>query len=176
MLFQHAVFERDGRNAFAGVFRNPPVSTQQILHPEKYFSGVKPTQPDLPQAHLGKGYKSLVGGSLGELEHAIMLEQYSGKERAAAIAPHWRGCAFDLEENKKAGRIVLLYAVEWDTEDAARQYFDAYRAQLSKKWKQMTVATQATDAVTGTGDDGRFELRRLGAVVTSMEGLPPALD
>jgi hypothetical protein len=40
----------------------------------------------------------------------------------------------------------------------------------------MTVATGTADAVTGTGDDGRFELRRKGAVVTSMEGLPPALD
>jgi hypothetical protein len=176
MLFQHAVFERDGQAGFGEVFRKPPASTQQILHPEKYFSGVKPTQPELPQPHLPKGYKSLVGGSLGELEHAIMLEQYSGKERAAELAPHWRGCAFDLEESKKAGRIVLLYAVEWDSEDAARQYFAAYRQQLAKKWKQMTVATQTADAVTGTGDDGRFELRRKGAVVTSMEGLPAALD
>jgi hypothetical protein len=176
MLFQQAVFERDGLNGFAEVFRKPPVSTQQILHPEKYFGAVKPTQPALPQPHLPKGYKSLVGGSLGELEHAIMLEQYSGKERAAELAPHWRGCAFDLEENKKAGRIVLLYAVEWDSEDAARQYFAAYRAQLAKKWKQMTVATETADEVTGAGDDGRFELRRKGAVVTSMEGLPPALD
>jgi hypothetical protein len=176
MLFQQAVFERDGQAGFGEVFRKPPVSTQQILHPEKYFSGVKPTQPELPQPHLPKGYKSLVGGSLGELEHAIMLEQYSGKERAAELAPHWRGCAFDLEENKKAGRVVLLYAVEWDSEDAARQYFAAYRLQLTKKWKQMTVATESADAVTGTGDDGRFELRRKGAVVASMEGLPPALD
>jgi hypothetical protein len=174
MLFQDAVFNRDGQNGFAEVFRKPPVSTQQIIHPEKYFSGVKPTQPDLPQPNLPKGYKSLVGGSLGELEHTIMLEQYSGKPRAAEIAPHWRGCTFDLEENKKAGRIVLLYAVEWDTEDAARQYFDAYRHQLSKKWKQMTIATETEDAITGTGDDGRFELRRKGAVVTSMEGLPSA--
>jgi hypothetical protein len=176
MLFQQAVFERDGEAGFGEVFRKPPASTQQILHPEKYFSGVKPTQPELPQPHLPKGYKSLVGGSLGELEHAIMLEQYSGKERAAELAPHWRGCAFDLEESKKAGRVVLLYAVEWDSEDAARQYFAAYRLQLTKKWKQMTVATETADAVTGTGDDGRFELRRKGAVVTSMEGLPPALD
>jgi hypothetical protein len=176
MLFQQAVFERDGEAGFGEVFRKPPASTQQILHPEKYFSGVKPTQPELPQPHLPKGYKSLVGGSLGELEHAIMLEQYSGKERAAELAPHWRGCAFDLEESKKAGRVVLLYAVEWDSEDAARQYFAAYRLQLTKKWKQMTVATESADAVTGTGDDGRFELRRKGAVVTSMEGLPPALD
>jgi hypothetical protein len=176
MLFQNALFDRDGQQGFAEVFLKPPVSTQQILHPEKYFSGVKPTQPDLPQPHLPKGYKSLVGGSLGELEHAIMLEQYSGQARAAEVAPHWRGCAFDLLENKKAGRSVLLYAVEWDSVDAARQYFAAYRVQLSKKWKQMTVATETADAVTGTGDDGRFELRLKGAIVTSMEGLPPAID
>jgi hypothetical protein len=178
MLFQNAVFDRDGQKGFTEVFLKPPVSTQQILHPEKYFSGVKPTQPDLPhlQPHLPKGYKSLVGGSLGELEHVVMLEQYSGKALAAEIAPHWRGCTFELLENKKAGRVVLLYAAEWDSEDAARQYFAAYRVQLSKKWKQMTVATETEDAVTGTGDDGRFELRRKGAVVTSMEGLPPAID
>ena len=176
MLFQNAVFDRDGQNGFTEVFLKPPVSTQQILHPEKYFSGVKPTEPELPQPHLPKGYKSLVGGSLGELEHTIMLEQYSGKARAAEIAPHWRGCGFDLLENKKAGRIVLLYAAEWDSEEAARQYFAAYRRQLSQKWKQMAVATESGDAVTGTGDDGRFELRRKGATVTSMEGLPPAID
>ena len=176
MLFQNALFDRDGQKGFTGVFLKPPVSTQQILHPEKYFSGVKPTQPDLPEAHLPKGYKSLVGGSLGELEHTIMLEQYSGKERAAEIAPHWRGCAFELLENKKAARVVLLYVAEWDSEDAARQYFAAYRWQLAKKWKQMTVAAETGDAVTGTGDDGRFEVRRKGALVTSMEGLPPAID
>ncbi|MGD0777466.1 MAG: hypothetical protein ABSC05_32125 [Candidatus Solibacter sp.] len=176
MLFQNALFDRDGQKGFGEVFLKPPVSTQQILHPEKYFAGVKPTQPDLPRPHLPKGYKELVGGSLGELEHAVMLEQYSGKERAAELAPHWRGCAFDLLENKEAGRIVLLYAVEWDSEDAARQYFAAYRTQLSKKWKQMTVATESAEAVTGTGDDGRFELRRQGTIVTSMEGLPPAIN
>jgi hypothetical protein len=176
MLFQHALFDRDGQKGFTEVFLNPPVSTQQILHPEKYFSGVKPTHPELPPPHLPKGYKSLVGGSLGELEHAVMLEQFSGKASAADIAPHWRGCAFDLLENKKAGRVVLLYAVEWDSEDAARRYFAAYRLQLTKKWKQMNIATETGDAVTGTGDDGRFELRRKGATVTSMEGLPPAID
>jgi hypothetical protein len=176
MLFQNAVFDREGTNGFNEVFQKPPVSTQQIIHPEKYFSGVKPTEPELPQPHLPKGYKSLVGGSLGELEHTIMLEQYSGKARAAEIAPHWRGCGFDLLENKKAGRIVLLYAAEWDSEEAARQYFAAYRRQLSQKWKHMAVATESGDEVTGTGDDGRFELRRKGATVTSMEGLPPAID
>jgi hypothetical protein len=175
MLFQHALFERDGQRGFAEVFTQPPVSTQQILHPEKYFSNVTPTQPPLPDPRLGKGYKELVGGSLGELDHMVMLEQYSGKEAAAELAPHWRGCAFQLVENRKANRVVLLYAVEWDTEDAAARYFAAYRRQLQAKWKQITIASERTDAVDGEGDSGRFELRRNGAIVTSMEGLGPAV-
>ena len=39
----------------------------------------------------------------------------------------------------------------------------------------MTVASEAADNLTGSGDDGVFELRRKGAVVTSMEGLDPAI-
>jgi hypothetical protein len=173
MLFQHAVFERDGKQGFAEVFRQPPVSTQQIIHPDKYFAGVKPTQPALPDPKLGKGYKGLVGGTLGELDHQVMLEQYSGRERAAALAPHWRGCTFQLTENRQANRVVLLYAVEWDTEDAARDYFAAYRRQMEKKWKSMTVTSDGPDALNGLGDDGRFELRRTGTIVTSAEGLGP---
>jgi hypothetical protein len=171
MLFQHAAFVRDGQTGFAEVFLKPPVSTQQILHPEKYFSGVKPTNPDLPAVKLPKSFKNLVNGSLGELEHGILLEQYGGKSAAAEIAPHWRGCNFALMESKKANRIVLLYSSEWDSEESARLYFQAYRQMLAKKWKQMTVAAESADSVTGTGDDGRFELRLKGAIVTSVEGL-----
>ncbi|MGP8248146.1 MAG: hypothetical protein ACLQVN_26985 [Bryobacteraceae bacterium] len=173
MLFQQAVFERDGQDSFAEVFRKPPVSTQQILHPERYFSGVQPTDPQLPDPHLGRAYKSLIGGSLGELEHGILLRQYAGKQTAEELAPHWRGSNFELREDKKAGRVVLLYAVEWDSADAARRYFEAYRELLQKKWKKMEIASRTADSVTGSGDDGRFELRRDRTLVTSVEGLAP---
>ncbi|HLH16544.1 MAG TPA: hypothetical protein VKX45_04960 [Bryobacteraceae bacterium] len=176
MLFQNAVLQHDGKAGFAEVFRRPPSSTQQILHPEKYFADVKPEVPDLPEVKLPRGYKGLVGGTMGELEHGILLEQYLGKERAAELAPHWRGCNFELQESKKEGRVVLRYAVRWDSEDAARQYFAAYREILSKKWKKMSVAAESADTVTGTGDDGRFELRRTGDTVTSVEGLDPAAN
>jgi hypothetical protein len=176
MLFQNAVCERDGQEGFAEVFRRAPVSTQQVIHPEDYFSNVRPTEPQLPDAHLPRGYKSLVGGVLGEFEHAALLEQFAGKQQAAEIAPHWRGSNFELRENKKAGRVVLLYAAEWDSEEGSRRYFAAYRDMLEKKWKKMSVASETADSVTGSGDDGRFELRRKGAIVTSMEGLEAAID
>jgi hypothetical protein len=174
MAFQSAVLERDHQRGFAEVFTDAPLSTQQILHPEKYFAKVKPTEPALPDPHLPRGYKGLVEGELGELEHGILLEQYVGKPEAQEIAPHWRGCRFELRENKKAARVVLLYAVEWDDEASAARYFALYRRILAKKWKGIAVDTESLDHITGTGDDGRFELRRNGAVVTSVEGMDAA--
>ena len=175
MLFQNAVFARLGQAGFSEVFVRPPVSTQQILHPEKYFENVKPATPAVPDPHLPKHYKGLVGGVLGELEHNILLQPVLGKDQAADLAAHWHGSSFDLLESRKAGRVVLLYAVEWDSEEAARRYFKAYRDNLGKKWKQLKVSAEAEDSVDGNGDDGRFELRRKGAIVTSVEGLDPAL-
>jgi hypothetical protein len=172
MTFQQAVLMRNPQTGFGEVFLHAPVSTQQILHPEKYFDKVQPTDPALPVVHL-HGYKALVGGELGELEQGILLEQYVGKTRAADLAPHWRGCNFELQENKKAARVVLLYATEWDSEESAAKYFKAYREAMQKKWKKMTIASDQPDALTGTGDDGRFELRRKSAIVTSVEGLEP---
>jgi hypothetical protein len=174
MLFQNEVLVHDGDEGFAEVFRRPPVTTQQIMHPEKYFSRVDSTSPELPDPRLPSSYKSLVGGTLGELDHAVLLEQFAGKQRSDEIAPHWRGSNFELRERKKDASLVLLYAVDWDSEEIAREYFDAYRQALEKKWKEMRIASEAPDCITGTGDDGRFVLRRLGTVVTSIEGLPPA--
>ena len=173
MLFQQAVVEHDGNDAFAEVFRRPPVSTQQILHPDRYFHPTTPAQPDLPDLKLPHGYKSLVGGSLGELDHELLLQQFVSKAAADDIGPHWSGAAFDLQENKKEGRVVLLYAAQWDSPEVARRYFDAYRQVLTKKWKKMTITSETADSVAGTGDDGRFELHCNGAVVTSIEGLAP---
>jgi hypothetical protein len=175
MLFQNDVVRRDGDAGFAEVFRRPPLSTQQIAHPEKYFASERPTSPKLPEARLPRGYKSLVGGTLGELDHSVLIEQFAGREAAADLAPHWRGCAFEIRENKKQRRAVLFYAVEWDTEEAASRYFAFYKEALGKKWKQIAIEAESADSAAGMGDDGRFELRRKGAIVTSVEGLPPAI-
>ena len=49
MIFQHHVVQKLGTAGFTEVFRRPPVSSQQILHPEKYLQGVAPTTPVLPK-------------------------------------------------------------------------------------------------------------------------------
>ncbi|HZT32037.1 MAG TPA: hypothetical protein VFA33_19270 [Bryobacteraceae bacterium] len=171
MLFQQAVYVKDGKAAFGEVFHRPPESTQQILHVDKYFSGVKPTEPALPVPPQRKGFKDLIEGSIGELDHRILLEQYLGKEMSREVAPHWRGGRYRLLERKSPERVILSYVSEWDEAAAARKYFQLYRRLLAKKWKKMTVARETEDAVAGEGDDGYFLLRLEGTVVSSLEGL-----
>jgi hypothetical protein len=171
MSFQQAVVDKDGKAAFAEVFRQPPVSTQQILHPDKYFASVKPASPDLPKPASTRGFKGLIGGSFGELDHQVLLQQYAGKKTADEIAPHWRGGQYEILENRKSGRTILLYASQWDNAAWARRYLRAYRKALKGKWKRMEVQSETADTVKGHGDDGEFVLHLDGSIVTSMEGL-----
>lgn len=172
MRFQHAVVKREGRGAFAAVFRRPPVSTRQVLDPEEYFKGTAPASPGLPE-FPDRGYRELAAGSFGQLDHAILLEQYAGKP-AAALAARLRGGRYEVREHRARRRVVLAYASEWESGAAAREFFGLYRRVLAGKWKRMAAATETPERLEGEGDDGRFVVELRGAVVTSLEGLEPA--
>ena len=171
MLFQHAVIEKDGQAAFARVFERPPASTQQILHPEKYFAGDTPSNPPAPVVPAQGEYRILAEGSIGEFDHAVLLQQYAGKEAADSVAFRWRGGSYRLLEHKKDGRTVLAYSSDWVDAAAAREYFGLYRKVLRGKWKTMEVGTNEDARLAGRGDDGYFDVRLAGVHVSSLEGL-----
>jgi hypothetical protein len=176
MLFQHAVVEKLDKAAFAEVFRRPPTTTQQILHPDMYFHNVKAMRPALPAIEDHRNYRTFTDGEVGELDHSILLRQYAGREQAAAIAPEWRGGVFRLLESRRDKRMVLAYASTWSGPEAARKYFALYQKVLAGKWKTFEVASRGEDLVAGRGDDGFFLLRRDGSCVTSLEGMASPKD
>ena len=176
LLFQNAVYQRMGKSAFAEVFRRAPLSTRQILHPDAYFSNQAPTHPALPQFPGAHGYKRIADGTVGELDHAILLEQYLGSDQSAAVSPHWRGGTYALVERRAPERVVLLYASDWDDAAAAKQYFGLYRTLLGKKWKRLEIKSESDASVAGLGDDGYFLLQWTGNTVTSLEGAESPID
>jgi hypothetical protein len=89
-----------------------------------------------------------------------------------ALTPKWRGGRYALYETRDRSRSVLAYASQWETPEAASQYFRSYREVLKKKWKKMEVCSESAEEVQGNGDDGRFVLKVEGSVATSLEGLP----
>jgi hypothetical protein len=167
-LFQQAVIVKLDKAGFQEVFRNPPLSTQQIIHPEKYFSKVQPAKVPLPKANR-KGYEDLVEGTLGEFDHDILFRQYGG-EADAQWARKWRGGQFRIYEHKKDKSTLLLYASEWEDDKAAKEAFRLYRRVLEGKWKTFTIQSESANRIEGVGDEGPFLLRLEGTRVSSVEG------
>jgi len=173
MLFQHVVYEKLERAAFAEVFRTPPATTQQIIHPDAYFAHRRPADPPLPELPAAlKRWKELAAGTMGELDHSLLLRQYAGKETAADLSPQWSGGRYRVVEQSKAGPAALQYVSEWETEEAAAGFFRAYRKVLTAKWKEINIRRDEADILTGRGDDGEFVVRLEGKRVTSLEGQP----
>ncbi|MCS7315504.1 MAG: MFS transporter [Bryobacterales bacterium] len=172
MVFQHAIIEKFGSAAFARVFVRPPESTRHVLHPETYLSGERPETPKLPRLRLPRGYRLLIEGTLGELDHLLLLKQYGSAAEAEQVASGWRGGYYCVWEQKRGGRTLLVHASCWATPEAARRWYDAYQRVLRGKWKRFIPTAQGPAQVCGEGDDGHFLVRVDGRAFLAAEGWP----
>jgi hypothetical protein len=174
--FQDAVFRRLAKTGFDEVFAHPPQSTQQILHPDEYFAKRAPSIPEPPglDSVLGKQAKQfrvLTEGALGEFDFSALLRQYVGEQEGAEAASHLLGGAFRLYQNKREKYAILAYSARWDSPEAARTYFNLYQRVLKGKWQATKVVSDTGSVLSGTGDNGRFEVRLIGSSVESFEGM-----
>ena len=166
--FQQAVFLKDGKAAFARLFDQPPVSTAQVLHPDRYFAKVASTTPELPKPI--RHARAFVGGSVGELDQRILLQQYLDAGAAEALAPRLRGATYRIDEMKHQSRQMLVYVSEWEDVTSAGEYFNAYKRILRGKWKQIEITTQSASRFSGKCEDGYFSVVLEGNRVLSSEG------
>ena len=176
MRFQDAVFRKDGPAAFDKVFRDPPVSTQQILHPETYQRRLFPTHPEplSLEGVVGKEagqFKRLTDGDVSEFDFSTLLRQYTSERTGRLAAAGWRGGFFRLYGHKKDKYPLLAHASQWESPAAAQRFFELYQQVLRAKWKQMDVRSASPTEIRGTGDTGDFLLRLDGVFVQSIEGI-----
>ena len=172
MLFQNAIYEKLGQQAFSDVFRNPPQSTKQILHPEKYLDHVQPQIPAVPAIPEVKHYRKIADGTLGEFDVRVMLEQYATKEQAKSLAPHMTGGNYQVVEGKHDRRAVLSFALNWDNADSAHQFLSAYRKALSAKSGNCEFTTDSATEFDGHNGQGFFHVLAAENRFESLEGLP----
>ena len=177
--FIDAVFRKLGRPGFDEVFEHPPVSTQQILHPDVYFAKRIPTMTDAPtlDAPLGKQrakqFRDIADGVLGEFDVSALLRQYDNNSSTGAVeASHFQGGSYRVYEGKHDKHSVLTYIIDWDSPEAAGTYLAMYKQVLKGKWKRLDYSDQSATQLAGTGDYGKFEIRVIGTSVQAVEGLP----
>ena len=116
-----------GYKAIDHAFRSPPLSSEQILHPEKYLSE-KPDWPsrvqlpDLAET-LGEGWTKSFENTLGEMRLRTLLNE-SRIRRARRIHGGWDGDRYALYEREGSNPCLVWHSV-WDSEEDAREYAEA---------------------------------------------------
>lgn len=175
-MFFDAVYHKLGKASFATVFTNAPVDSSQIIHPERYFTHVSETKPELAKLGLTKQGKEIIEGTVGEFDHEMLLRQYAGEAEAESLARHLRGGQFEIVTAGKDRRPVLEYVSEWDSASKAERFFADYEKILRAKWKHCNPSTASRTMFAGSGDDGFFVTKWGGTTVTSVEGIGDAGD
>ena len=124
LAFARAVFSRGGPDALRDAWARPPASTEQVLHPELYFSREAPRRV-APRLAAPEAAHLVSEGTLGELLLRTLLEE--GHDAAAA---GWGGDGWRLWEARGGG--ALAWRSEWDTPGDAAEFHDALRARFTR--------------------------------------------
>ena len=124
--FVEALLNRDGERAVNNAFRNPPVSTEQILHPDKYPSDMPQTVkiPDLSD-RLGQGWSLLDQEDVGEGWLLMLLELRLSTGDSEDAAAGWDGGL--LRAWGKGSETAVLMQTMWDTDRDASEFATAMR-------------------------------------------------
>ena len=146
-----------GFAALDEAFRRPPVSTEQIIHPERYESGQGWGPPPLPALAAATGCQPVRRGTLGESTMGFVLDDHLGEAESKAAVAGWNGDTF---ETVRCGR-ALGMVLTWEADTPA----DAARfAQALTGW----AAAWAGSRVSGarfSGRGGAGQIRHSGARV-----------
>jgi len=164
--------------AFAGVFSNPPQSTRQIMEPKTYLSGERLPEMPLPDFKQDfRNYERFDIGSVGELDTAMLIDQYAGAEASHNLYPHWRGGYYYAARPKgdSSAPLALLYVSRWSDQEHAAKFAAIYAEALAKRYKHVHEVRegdkpagdmQALDSLGGT----HSWLTEDGPVVVAVDG------
>jgi hypothetical protein len=161
-----------GWGDFRKVFENPPVSTQQILHPELYLSGVKPAPVILPDLKVlvPSGWKMLEENVLGEFGLQEVLKQFLGEELGEQISPAWAGDRYVVFENEKTKQTLLVFRLRLDTTANAARFFGHYSEALELKYKNRSELFRRPNFFQFQTDRGGVFFRCLASECLTVEG------
>ncbi len=118
------------------LFERPPVSTQQILHPDLYLQNIAPEKVALPawKGLVPAEWKLLEENVLGEFGLEEVLKQFLGADRADRLSPAWAGDRYAVFEDPRTKDLSLVLYLALDNDEDAARFFGQYSEALELKY------------------------------------------
>ncbi len=133
-------FHRGGWRAVDALYRNPPQSSQQIIHPELYFD--RPTPPD--EINLG-GYAGVMAGwteaddnCIGELLLRVIVQRnLADNASARALLDRWSGDR--MVTMRKGSSLAIIWMLSFSDDHSAARFAALYISLLDRLLGQGTA-------------------------------------
>jgi hypothetical protein len=138
LRFVSRALRNGGWSAVNRLYHSPPLSTEQILHPEKYFEAPDPPAR-IELKNLSRLFPSpwreIENDTLGELSVQCLFSQFLGPTYAAAVASGWGGDRFVAYQGRN--EVALIWASTWDSAQDADEFFVGYQRIIPMKYQPL---------------------------------------
>jgi hypothetical protein len=171
-----STLQEQGWEAVDAAYADPPQSSEQILHPEKYLSRDEPTLVTAPPLTdtLGIGWRLVEAETLGEFQTGLYLAQQVDQATADAASAGWDGDQYAVYAN--GSDVVLVFATAWDSPSDREEFVKAYIEYAVNKYGQppteqgqSEILWEATDQVAHLSWKDTFALLILGPDLATVE-------
>jgi hypothetical protein len=162
LMFAASLHGRGGWEAINRAHAEPPRSSEQLLHPDKYLAREEPEPVVMPAfAELDQaGYVAIDDDTIGELEIAVYLAQHRPTvDTDDAAAAGWAGDRLRVYRHPERDPAVVWFTL-WD--DAAEA-------------KEAAAAAQAVMSAVPRKARATHRVERQGRAVLIVRGLPSEL-
>jgi len=157
MAFVHAI-AADGWDSVEQLYSDPPQSTEQILHPEKWIDRDEPVLIDFPELEgesVLSDWNLLESNVIGEFQWRIIFGEFGQRQQSGALAAGWDGDRYAVLE--RGDELLLFLMTTWDSEADAEEFAAAYTALLDSKYAEVDmpvlVERQSADVLIVEGGD-----------------------
>ena len=168
LRFVHALAREQGVDKIDRAFKNPPQSTEEILHPEKYFAKKRsfsiPELPPPPKGATVEPGKAPFEDRLGEFVISTLLGTYVSPLEASSGAAGWGGDLLGYFPRKGERYGVLLWRTLWDTEREAKEFQARLVAAYTKRFDRSPELSGGASLFEAT-PVGTAEISRAGSAV-----------
>jgi hypothetical protein len=174
-LWVNELYRRGRWKMVSEAFRKLPQSTEQILHPEKYFAYEPPQKVTLPEFRrvLGSAWRRIDYDVNGEWGCYLILDEFlNDKTESKRAAAGWGGDRFALYETGRPDEFFVAQLTAWDSALDAKEFFNAYAKRIAKRYPDATQ-TAATGSRAGwKTSNGGVVMELRGSRVAILEGIP----
>ena len=119
------------------LYADAPVSTEQILYPEKWLNGEKPFKYEWPSFNneaVFRDWEVIDVNTIGEIQWRVIFSEYEMGYVAKEASAGWDGDVYAILKKKNSDDLLLLLYTSWDTNEDANEFAVNYENLLKIKY------------------------------------------